>query len=88
MSIYKKVCDALGISRKELADKLGISKATIDSWSDSSRISNTAQVALELMIENHSLSNIVGKIKRRKRHLMNIIPAIFCKALQMIIKSL
>jgi bacteriophage CI repressor helix-turn-helix domain len=67
MSIYKKVCDALGISRKELADKLGISKATIDSWSDSSRISNTAQVALELMIENHSLSNIVGKIQEAQK---------------------
>lgn len=67
MSIYKKVCDTLGINRKELADKLGISKATIDSWSDSSRISNTAQVALELMIENHSLSNVVGKIQEARK---------------------
>ncbi|EAH8795963.1 helix-turn-helix domain-containing protein, partial [Campylobacter coli] len=53
--MFKKVCNTLGMSRAELAEKLGLSKTTIDSWSDSSRISKTAKVALELMLENHNL---------------------------------
>ncbi|HEC1777077.1 helix-turn-helix domain containing protein [Campylobacter sp. RKI_CA19_01128] len=53
--MLRKICSVLGISRLELAEKLGLSKTTIDSWSDSSRISKTAQLAMELMIENHKL---------------------------------
>lgn len=57
--MFKEVCNTLGISRIELAEKLGLSKATVDSWSDNSRISKTAQVALELMLENHNLKRII-----------------------------
>ncbi|EAH6949491.1 helix-turn-helix transcriptional regulator, partial [Campylobacter coli] len=57
--MFKKVCNTLGMSRAELAEKLGLSKTTIDSWSDSSRISKTAKVALELMLENHNLRSII-----------------------------
>lgn len=57
--MFKKVCNTLGMSRTELAEKLGLSKTTIDSWSDSSRISKTAKVALELMLENHNLRSII-----------------------------
>ena len=53
------VCNTLGINRIELAEKLGLSKTTIDAWSDKSRISKTAQVALELMLENHKLRSII-----------------------------
>lgn len=57
--MFKKVCTTLGISRTELAEKLGLSKTTVDSWSDNSRISKTAQVALELMLENYRLKNVI-----------------------------
>ncbi|EFT8127379.1 transcriptional regulator, partial [Campylobacter jejuni] len=57
--MFKEVCNTLGINRIELAEKLGLSKTTIDAWSDKSRISKTAQVALELMLENHKLRSII-----------------------------
>ncbi|HEC1545085.1 TPA: transcriptional regulator, partial [Campylobacter upsaliensis] len=57
--MFKEVCNTLGMSRAELAEKLGLSKTTVDSWSDNSRISKTAKVALELMLENHKLRSII-----------------------------
>mgnify|MGYP000121023891 CR=1 FL=1 len=64
MDLHIKVCEKLGISRQELADKLGISVATINGWtSDPARVSQTTKVALELMIENHELKMIIIKAK-------------------------
>ena len=64
MDLHIRACEILGISRQELADKLGISVATINSWtSDPARVSQTTKVALELMIENHELKMIIIKAK-------------------------
>lgn len=70
--IHIKTCEILGISRQELADKLGISVATINSWtSDPARISQTTRVALELMIENHELKMIITKTKEAQEAIKN-----------------
>lgn len=70
--IHIKTCEILGISRQELADKLGISVATINSWtSDPARISQTTKVALELMIENHELKMIIIKAKEAQEAIKN-----------------
>lgn len=70
--IHIKTCEILGISRQELADKLGISVATINSWtSDPARISQTTRVALELMIENHKLKVIIKKAKEAQEAITN-----------------
>ena len=70
--IHIKTCEILGISRQELADKLGISVATINSWtSDPARISQTTRVALELMIENHELKMIIIKVKEAQEAIKN-----------------
>lgn len=52
-NIVKVTCKELGISQKELADKFGISTSAISQWG--ADVPKTAQVALELMIENHQL---------------------------------
>ena len=70
--IHIKTCEILGISRQELADKLGISVATINSWtSDPARISQTTRVALELMIENHELKMIITKATEAQEAIKN-----------------
>lgn len=70
--LHIRVCEILGISRQELADKLGISVATINSWtSDPARISQTTRVALELMIENHELKMIITKAKEAQEAITN-----------------
>jgi DNA-binding helix-turn-helix protein len=70
--IHIKTCEILGISRQELADKLGISVATINSWtSDPARISKTTKVALELMIENYELKQIIKKAKEAQEAITN-----------------
>ena len=70
--IHIKTCEILGISRQELADKLGISVATINSWtSDPARISQTTRVALERMIENHELKMIIIKAKEAQEAIKN-----------------
>ena len=70
--IHIKTCEILGISTQELADKLGISVATINSWtSDPARISQTTRVALELMIENHELKMIIIKAKEAQEAIKN-----------------
>jgi DNA-binding helix-turn-helix protein len=70
--IHIKTCEILGISRQELADKLGISVATINSWtSDPARISKITKVALELMIENYELKQIIKKAKEAQKAITN-----------------
>lgn len=52
-NIVKLTCKELGITQKELADKFGISTSAISQWGVD--MPKTAQVALELMIENYQL---------------------------------
>lgn len=72
MDLHIKVCEILGITRQELANKLGISTATINSWtSDPARVSQTTKVALELMIENYNLKQIIIKAKEAQEAITN-----------------
>ena len=61
--LHNIVCEKLGITRQELADKLGLSVATINSWSDVNRMSKSARVAMELMLKNKELDDTLCKIK-------------------------
>lgn len=62
MPIHQDVCDAYNINRYELAEKLGVSKSTLDSWSDESRMSKVTRLALELMIENHYKTKLLSDL--------------------------
>lgn len=61
--LHNIVCEKLGITRQELADKLGLSISTINSWSDKKRISKSAKLVMELMLENKELDDTIDKIK-------------------------
>lgn len=61
--LHNIVCEKLGITRQELADKLGLSIATINSWSDEKRISKSAKLVMELMLENKELDDTIDKVR-------------------------
>ncbi len=52
-NIVKSTCQELGITQKELAERIGVTPSAISQWGN--EIPKTAQVALELMIENNTL---------------------------------
>ncbi|EFN2967669.1 hypothetical protein HKV71_001921, partial [Campylobacter coli] len=58
MKLHDIVCNELRINRSELGNILGVSKTTIDAWSDPSRMSKTTEIALKQMLENHRLKEI------------------------------
>lgn len=62
MPLHQDVCDAYNINRYELAEKLGVSKSTLDSWSDESRMSKVTRLALELMLENHYKTKLLSDL--------------------------
>lgn len=61
-NIVKKVCKELNITQKELAEKFGITTSAISQWNED--IPKTAQVALELLIENKKLKDDLHIIKK------------------------
>ena len=61
--LHNIVCKKLGITRQELADKLGLSITTINSWSDEKRISKSAKLVMELMLENKKLDDTIDKVR-------------------------
>lgn len=62
MSLHQDVCDAYNINRYELAEKLGVSKTTLDSWSDENRMTKVTRLALELMLENHHKTKLLSDL--------------------------
>ncbi len=64
MDLHNEVCEKLNISRKELADMLGVSVTTINNWNDDNRVSQTTKIALTLMLENYELKEILRMIKQ------------------------
>lgn len=54
------VCNTLGISKEELANKFEISVLTMGGWSKN--MPKPVELAFKLMLENHELKQKLGKI--------------------------
>lgn len=59
-NIVKRACKELGVTQKELAEKLGITPSAISQWGND--VPKTTQVAIELMIENNQLKKDIKVI--------------------------
>lgn len=62
-NIIKKVCSELGITQKELAEKLGSHLTTVQKWIASNELPSMAQKSIELLQENMLLKSKVQKIQ-------------------------
>ena len=62
-NIVKKVCKELGITQKELADKLDVSTAAISTWGKGD-IPKMAKIALECMLELKECKEKLNQIKQ------------------------
>ncbi|MCD4699779.1 MAG: helix-turn-helix domain-containing protein [Phycisphaerae bacterium] len=59
-NIVKSTCQELGITQKELAERLGVTTSAISQWNTD--VPKMAQIALELLIENHRLNKDIQDI--------------------------
>ena len=63
MNIVKETAKALGMTQKELAEELGVSKPTVERWSASGDIPENAEKHLKLLLHNYKLEQELNEIK-------------------------
>ncbi len=71
-NIIKQVCKELGITQKELAERIGIPSGTVSRWASTGDIPKTARLALELLLENKELKEKLKVLALLKNTLENI----------------
>jgi DNA-binding transcriptional regulator YiaG len=62
-NLVKKTCRELGITQKELAERIGVSDSTVRHWNSNNEIPNIAQNFMSLLLENRELNNRFIKVK-------------------------
>lgn len=62
-NIVKLTCKELGLTQKELADTLGVSKPSVERWAQSGDIPEQAKKQLELLVENNKIKNELNELK-------------------------
>ncbi|MGA1846899.1 helix-turn-helix domain-containing protein [Deferribacter abyssi] len=72
-NIVKKVCKELGITQKELAERIGISEQSLRNAVSSGKLSNQTKKAIELFVENVKLKKELEKYKELGKLLKEII---------------
>jgi transcriptional regulator with XRE-family HTH domain len=62
-NLVKKTCRELGITQKELAEKIGVNPRTISVWSHG-KIEKHSKVLLEALIDQYKYYRIIDLISR------------------------
>ena len=71
-NLVKKTCKELGITQKELAEKLGVAEATVRNWSGGKETPLWAKKTFILLIDNHKKTLIINTIKQLQNMLKEI----------------
>lgn len=72
-NIVKRVCKELGITQRELAERIGMSADSLNNAVNQNKISKMAENSINLILENESLKNELKKYKILKEALKNAI---------------
>ena len=71
-NIVKKVCKELGLTYKELGERIGVSESSLRSAASTGKISNQVKKAIELYLENLQLKKELEKFEQLKKLLKEI----------------
>ena len=72
-NIVKKVCKELGLTYKELGERIGYSEGAINKAGHSGQISKSMQKAIELYLENLKLKEKLQDCQTLQKALKNLI---------------
>lgn len=72
-NIVKKACRELGITQRELAERIGMSADSLNTAVSNNKISKMAENSINLILENESLKNELKKYEILKEALKNAI---------------
>jgi len=72
-NIVKKVCKELGITQKELAERIGYKVDTINKTSSTGKISEPLKKAIELLLEVENLKKELQNYEELKNALKKTI---------------
>ena len=72
-NIVKKVCRELGITQRELAERIGMSADSLNTAVSNNKISKMAENSINLILENEILKNELKKYEILKEALKNAI---------------
>lgn len=72
-NIVKKACKELGITQRELAERIGMSADSLNTAVSNNKISKMAENSINLILENESLKNELKKYEILKEALKNAI---------------
>jgi len=66
-NIVKKTCKELGITQKELAERLEVSKPSVDRWASTGEIPDSSKKLINFLLENENLKNELKELKQALR---------------------
>ena len=62
-NIVKRVCKELGITQRELAERMKVNEVTVRQWSSKGEVMPNVEVTLNLLLENHHLKAQLKDLK-------------------------
>ncbi len=72
-NIVKETAKALGMTQKELAERMGVSESTLRKWSsEDGSVPESAEVTLKLLLELKEKDTVLQNLKKAFTDLQNI----------------
>jgi predicted transcriptional regulator len=72
-NLVKKTCRELGITQKELAEKIGVKPESLNSSLSRGKISNQTKKSLEMLSEINNLSRIIENYNFIEDKILDIV---------------
>ena len=72
-NIVKRVCKELGITQRELADRIGMSADSLNNAVNQNKISKMAETAINLVLEVETLKKELSKYENLKSALKDAV---------------